>query len=143
MERKFTRYSTDKLGFLGSGYLDTPYSVVETRILFEIWTNKRCIQSDIVKTLHIDKSYLSRIIKGFCKMGLVEKRKSDEDKRAAYIMLTKKGVTETERLIALTNQQIRAKIRDLNADECGELCAALDTVIFILGRSEGHESDSV
>ena len=58
-------------------------------------------------------------------------------------MLTKKGVTETERLIALTNQQIRAKIRDLNADECGELCAALDTVIFILGRSEGHESDSV
>ncbi|MDE6626545.1 MAG: MarR family transcriptional regulator [Lachnospiraceae bacterium] len=32
--------------------------------------------------MHIDKSYLGRIIKRFCKKGLVEKIKLDDDKSA-------------------------------------------------------------
>lgn len=67
-----------------------------------------CIQSEIVKTLHIDKSYLSQIIQRFCKKGLVEKRKSNDDKRATKITLTEAGKMETERLIALTNIKIQS-----------------------------------
>lgn len=134
--RKFNRFYMVSMGFLDSNYLDTQYSVVETRILFEIQKNERCIQNDIVKELHIDKSYLSRIIKGFCKNDLVRKDKSGEDKRATFITLTEKGAAETERLIELTNQQIKEKISGLSTEECGRLCSALDTVISILGRDE-------
>lgn len=116
--RKFNRFYTVNMGFLDSGYLDTEYSVVETRILFEIKVHEKCIQSDIAKTLHIDKSYLSRLTKRFYKNGFIEKDKSDEDKRATYISLTEKGSAETERLIELTNNQIKAKINKLNFDEC-------------------------
>ena len=34
--RKFNRFYTVSMGFLDSGYLDTVYSIVETRSLFEI-----------------------------------------------------------------------------------------------------------
>lgn len=134
--RKFNRFYTVNMGFLDSDYLDTKYSIAETRILFEIMMYEKCIQSDIAKTLHIDKSYLSRLIKRFDKNGLIEKDKSCKDKRAAYIALTEQGKAETERLINITNTQIQAKINKLSSDECNVLCDALNTVISILGKEE-------
>lgn len=134
--RKFNRFYTVSMGFLDSEYLDTEYSIAETRILFEIKVYEKCIQSEIAKILHIDKSYLSRIIKRFYREGLIEKEKSDEDKRATYISLTEKGCTETERLIELTNIQIEAKINKLSFDECNKLCDAMDTIISILGKGD-------
>ena len=122
------------MGFLSSGYFDSDYSIAETRILFEMNMHRTCIQSDIVKTLHIDKSYLSRIIQRFCKKGLVEKIKSDDDKRAAKITLTEAGKMETKRLIALTNSKIQSQLIELSHDECDELCKSLNTVISILSR---------
>lgn len=134
--RKFNRFYTVNMGFLDSGYLDTSYSIVETRILFEIKMHGICVQSDIAKTLHIDKSYLSRIISRFCKNGLIEKNKSAKDKRMIYITLTEKGNMETEGLIELTDNQIKAKIIRLNPDECEKLCDAMNVVISVLGKEE-------
>lgn len=134
--RKFNRFYTVNMGFLDSGYLDTAYSIAETRILFEIKVHGTCVQSDIAKTLHIDKSYLSRIITRFYKNGLIGKDKSAKDKRMTYITLTKKGAMETERLIALTNNQIKAQIAQLNSDERERLCNAMNEVISILGKEE-------
>ena len=134
--RKFNRFYSASMGFLNSDYLDTAYSLVESRILFEIKIHEKCIQKDIVTSLHIDKSYLSRILKRFDKNGLVEKVKSDKDKRATYISLTEKGTVEIEKLIELTNNQIKAKIGKLTFDECNELCNALNIVISLLGKEE-------
>lgn len=142
--RRFNRFYTVTMGFLSSGYLDSDYSIAETRILFEMNIHGTCIQSDIVKTLHIDKSYLSRIIQRFCKKGLVEKVKSETDKRAIKITLTEAGKMETKRLIALTNSNIESQLADLSYDECDKLCKSLSTVISILSKEEiRHESDSV
>lgn len=134
--RKFNRFYTVTMGFLSYGYLDSNYSITETRILFEMDIHGTCIQSDIVKTLHIDKSYLSRIIQRFCKKGLVWKIKSDNDKRATKITLTEAGKMEVKRLIELTNSRIQSQLTDLSHDECNELCKSLNTVISILSREE-------
>lgn len=134
--RKFNRFYTVSMGFLDLDYLDTKYSIAETRILFEINTYDKCIQSELAKILHIDKSYLSRIIKSFCKDGLIEKNKSDQDKRAAYISLTEKGHMETEKLIELTNTQIEGTINKLSSEDCNKLCDAMDTIISILSKGE-------
>lgn len=134
--RNFNRFYTVNMGFLNSGYLDTSYSVAETRILFELNLHEHCIQNDIVKILQIDKSYLSRIIKRFGKNGLIEKKQSEEDKRASYITLTEKGRKETEKLIALTNEQIQKKIITLTPAECNQLCNAMNNIISILGKEE-------
>lgn len=134
--RKFNRFYSASMGFLNSDYLDTAYSLVESRILFEIKIHGNCIQKDIATNLSIDKSYLSRILKRFDKNGLIEKVKSDKDKRATYISLTEKGTVEIEKLIELTNNQIKAKIGKLTFDECNELCNAINIVISLLGKEE-------
>lgn len=134
--RNFNRFYTVNMGFLYSTYLETEYSVIETRILFEINIHGRCTQSDIAKNLSIDKSYLSRIIKHFYSNGLIEKDKSIEDKRAICIALTEKGSMETKRLIDLTNQQIMLKINKLSDNDCDKLCHAMNTIISILGKEE-------
>ena len=134
--RKFNRFYTVNMGFWDLGYLDTAYSIVETRILFEIKMHRTCIQSDIAKTLHIDKSYLSRIITRFCRNGLIKKDKSKEDKRITYIGLTERGNVEAERLIELTDNRIKAQIIPLNLDECEKLCNAMNAVISILGKEK-------
>lgn len=134
--RNFNRFYTVNMGFLDSEYLNTQYSIAETRILFEIKIHGTCVQSDIVKTLHIDKSYLSRLMNRFYKNELIKKEKSGEDKRTICIALTEKGLSETERLINAANHQILEKIQDLNPEKCDELCNALNTVISILGKKE-------
>lgn len=134
--RKFNRFYTVSMGFLNSGYLDTSYSIVETRVLFEIKMHGNCVQSDIAKTLHIDKSYLSRMISRFYKNGLVEKIQSEEDKRITHIALTETGNMETERLIELTDHQIKANIIHLSSDECEKICDAMNVVMSILGKEE-------
>ncbi len=138
--RKFNRFYTVNMGFLDSGCLDTTYSIAEMRILFEIKTHGTCAQSDITKNLHIDKSYLSRIVTRLCKNGLIEKDRSAKDKRITCITLTEKGTMETERLIDLTDDQIRAQIVQLNLDECEKLCNAMNAVITILGKEETSEN---
>lgn len=134
--RKFNRFYTVYMGLLSSEYLDMAYSIAETRILFEIKINGTCMQSELAKALHIDKSYLSRIIKRFYKNGFIEKDKSGEDKRVTYITLTEKGEAETEKLIELTNHQIRTQINRLSPAECDELCDAMNVVVSILGKGE-------
>ncbi|MCD8107223.1 MAG: MarR family winged helix-turn-helix transcriptional regulator [Oscillospiraceae bacterium] len=134
--RAFNRFYTVHMELLSDGYLGSEYSVTETRVLFEIKNHSGCLQSDIVKTLHIDKSYLSRIIRRFSERGLVEKSKCDKDKRAGKLTLTELGNVETENLIALTNSRITSQISGLDQGECDALSAALDTVISILGKEE-------
>lgn len=135
--RRFNRFYTVNMGFLNLGYLDSDYSITETRILFEIKVHGTCIQSDIVKTLHIDKSYLSRLVQRFYKKGLVEKIKSDDDKRTTKITLTERGIEELEKLTVLTNTQIKSQIKGFDFDECDRLCTAFNTIISILGK-EGY-----
>lgn len=132
--REFNRFYTVNMEFLNSNYLDSNYSVVETRILFEIKIHNACTQSDIVKILHIDKSYLSRIIQHLCAKGIIQKTKSNNDKRTTIITLTAAGNEAANQLIELTNCQIEKKVAGLSSDECSKLCNALGTVISILGK---------
>lgn len=134
--RSFNRFYTVSMRLLDSVYLDTEYSIAETRVLFELHTLGTCIQNDIVKQLHIDKSYLSRMLNRFYKAELINKEKSATDKRATYITLSEKGLAETRKLIKLTDQHIKQKIDNLNSDECNELCEALNKIISILDNKE-------
>lgn len=134
--RTFNRFYTVNMGFLHSDYLDSAYSMAQMRILFELKTCGRCIQRDVAKTLGLDKSYLSRLVKGLENKGLVEKELSAEDRRATELILTARGRAETDRLIALTHRQLQSQINGLSLEEQARLCQALRTVREILSKEE-------
>ena len=135
--RKFNRCYTSVLSLLDKSYLNTEYSVVEARILYEIQENRGCTANDILKKIHIDKGYLSRIIKRFEKRGLLTRKAAGEDSRKLLLLLTENGEKETFRLIRMTNERTGNLIQGLSDDECRRLCEAMDAISDIFeGRTE-------
>lgn len=136
--REFNRFYTVLIGTLNTHFLDSEYSVTETRILFELISYEDCNAKNLIENLHIDKSYMSRIIKSFEKKKLITKRMSEQDHRAYTIRLTNKGKKEVTALIDRTNYQISELISDLNIEECKKICIAMDLITDYLSRNNSE-----
>lgn len=100
--------------------------------MYELYGREGCTADDITKQLHIDKGYLSRIIKRFEKGELLRRQKSDLDARFYKIHLTEKGRGVTKELIERSNQGIRKLTEHLSEEECRRLGEAMDTIERIL-----------
>lgn len=135
--REFNRFYTVLLGFLNRNYLDSGYSVTETRILFELRQNGQMSANQLIELLHLDKSYISRLIRSFEQKGLLTRLVSEKDRRSLLIRLTPKGQAEADRLIDVTNRKIEALIQPLSDESRDRLCAAMKAIIEAFdGRTE-------
>lgn len=137
--REFNRFYTVVIGMLDRKFLDSGYSVTENRILFELRENEPCNANFLTEKLHIDKSYMSRLLKSFERKGLVTKQTSLEDGRAFLLRLTERGREETARLIGGANRQIEALIAPLGPEERMELCKAMDVITGCLADRDGKQ----
>lgn len=133
--REFNRFYTVLTGLLDRNFLDSGYSVTETRILFELKSREDCSANELVESLHIDKSYLSRILKGFEGKGLLARHASRKDARSLELRLTETGENVTERLIDASDEQISRLLKPLSEAECLELCEAMDRITGYLTKS--------
>ncbi len=127
--REFNRFYTVLLGFLNKNYLESGYSVTETRILFEIYRNEYITANYLIELLVLDKSYMSRLIRGFEQKGLIVRETASDDARKRVIQLTKKGREEIERLISITNTKIFELIAPLDTKKCAEVCEAMQVIM--------------
>lgn len=132
--REFNRFYMPAMDLLGNHYLGSEYSVPEARVFFEIYKHSGCNAAHIAKTMNIDKSYLSRIIKNHEKNGYLIRKVSEKDSRVYNLYLTEKGKQKTEDLIQKSNQQIEELIQPLQQSECDRLQEALNMVMNILEK---------
>src|SRR5689334_6539557 len=89
--RAFNRFYTRVIGVLGEGLLDTPYSLSEARVLFELAQADRVEVVDLRRTLGLDAGYLSRVLTRFEADGLAERSRSATDGRRQVVTLTEAG----------------------------------------------------
>lgn len=127
--RAFNRFYTVLLGFLNGDYWDSGYSITETRILFELKQSSQTSANHLIELLHLDKGYVSRLVRSFEQKGLLTRCISPNDKRTRILELTPKGQAETDRLIEITNSKIYELIKPLSAEKCEDLCKAMDFII--------------
>src|SRR3954464_2101730 len=83
--RSFNRFYTQHLGVLRDGWLDSPFSLTEARVLYEIKQRYRATATDIGRDLGLDPGYLSRILRRFHKSGLIRKDVSVDDARQSLL----------------------------------------------------------
>ena len=57
--RAFNRFYTRQIGVLRKTYLDSPYSLGEMRVLYELSQHDRLTASDVGRALDLDAGYLS------------------------------------------------------------------------------------
>ncbi len=94
--------------------LNAGYSLTEKDVLLEISKTERCTANILTQRLHIDRSYMSRMIAKFEKKGLIEKTLSKTDSRVRYIRLTEKGRKEFNRLSDIQSSQIQKIFQQLS-----------------------------
>jgi DNA-binding MarR family transcriptional regulator/GNAT superfamily N-acetyltransferase len=89
--RRFNRFYTRKIGVLRKGYLDSPFSLPEARVLYELYSRKDATATEIATALDLDQGYLSRLLQQFEKRGLVTRKASKDDARRSHLSLTAHG----------------------------------------------------
>src|SRR5215468_4380835 len=131
--REFTRFYTSVLGLLREGLLDTPYSLTEARIIFELARKDEVEVAAVRRWLDLDPGYLSRILARFEADGLVRKSRSAGDARRQVIGLTQAGRAVFGKLDALSSDQIRRLLAPIPAGRRSRLTAAMAGIREVLG----------
>jgi len=132
--RSFNRFYTNIIGLLDQHFLDSPFSLTEGRVLFEICNMEECSAKKIRERIHIDEGYLSRILDSFTKRGLIKKTLSPRDKRLRIIIPTEKGKREFANINTSSNRLIAQMIERLSSQECVELIEKMERIRELLSR---------
>lgn len=131
--RRFNRFYTRQIGVLREGFLKSPFSLAQVRVLYEIAHRDKPTATELAKELGLDAGYLSRILRGFQKHRLLERVPSATDGRQALLSLTKKGQEAFATLNTRQSDEIRAMVRHLAAPERGRLIEAMRAIESLLG----------
>ena len=135
--RRFNRFYTARIGVLQAGYADSPFSLTEARVLYEIRERDRPTATDIGRDLDLDAGYLSRILRRFQKLGLIRKETSPTDARQSLLSLTARGRKAFAPVEARSARRVGAMLDALTTAQQADLVAALHTAETLLaGRPQ-------
>ncbi|MEV1115699.1 GNAT family N-acetyltransferase [Actinosynnema sp. NPDC049800] len=129
--RAFNRFYTGVIGVLDRGYLASPYSLTEVRVLFELAAGPR-EAADLRAALSLDAGYLSRILTRFDRDGLVTRTVSERDSRRHVVALTPHGESVFADLNARSDAEIGALLDRVPPADRVELVASMRKVERLL-----------
>jgi DNA-binding MarR family transcriptional regulator/GNAT superfamily N-acetyltransferase len=132
--RAFNRFYTQRIGVLEDGYLDSDFSLAQVRVLYELAHRDRPTASEIARDLGLDAGYLSRILRGFERAGLIEKQAAP-DARQRLLSLTARGREVFAPLDTASQQQIAALLTTLSPSQQHRLVQSMEHVMGALGGS--------
>lgn len=131
--RRFNRFYTRQIGLLQDRLFDSPFSLTQARVLFEISQRGACTASDIAQELNLDHGYLSRTLRRFADDGLISRTTDKADARQSLLALAAKGRKAFARLDARSHEEIEAMLRPVPAARRRRAIAAMDDIGAILG----------
>ena len=134
--RSFNRFYTNIIGLLDRHFLDSPFSLTEGRVLYEICNTEECSAKKIREKIIIDEGYLSRILDSFAKRSLIKKTPSARDGRLLIIIPTEKGKREFAKLNDNSNLLISQMIEKLPEEERADLLSKMDGIRTLLEKAE-------
>jgi len=135
--RSFNRFYTNIIGLLDQHFLDSPFSLTEGRVLYEICNIAECSAKKIREKVVIDEGYLSRILNSFTKRGLIKKSPSSQDGRLQIIVPTEKGKREFSNINTNSNRVISQMIEKLSEEEREALLNKMEGIRELLEKT--HE----
>jgi DNA-binding MarR family transcriptional regulator/GNAT superfamily N-acetyltransferase len=131
--RHFNRFYTGQIGLLGDRHLNSPYSLAEVRVLYELAHREAPTATELAQALALDPGYLSRILSRFRKQGFIERKPSTTDGRRSHLILTRRGQSAFKPLDRRAHAEIAALLAKLSASDQDRLVRALGVVEEVLG----------
>ena len=141
--RRFTRFYTRHIGVLREGLHASPFSLTQARVLYELANRAAPTATDIARDLGLDAGYLSRILRGFEKRGLLAKTRSSSDGRRSHLGLTAQGKKAFAPLDARSHDEVAAMLAGLSASDQGRIVGAMHTIQQRLGERDARPTSVV
>ena len=147
--RRFNRFYTGLVGLLDETLMQSPYTLTEARVLFELGRKPRPgggpagllarmfhldlapAASELASELNLAPAHLMRVLRKFAAMGLTEMRDDPENRRPA-LALTERGKAALVDLETATNRDLARLTVKLEDKEAAELSDALKRVTRLL-----------
>lgn len=134
--RSFNRFYTNVIGLLDQHFLDSPFSLTEGRVLYEICNTEECSAKKIREKIIIDEGYLSRILDAFTKRGLIKRTPSPNDGRLRIIAPTEKGRREFANINENSNTLISHLVEKLSETEREDLLSKMEKIRALLEKAK-------
>ena len=131
--RRFNRFYTRQIGVLRRNFLDSPYSLSEARVLYEIASGASPTASAIGRALDLDAGYLSRVLRNFERQGLIRRNPAPNDARQSHLALSARGRQAFAALDRRSQRDVAAMLEKLAPAEQAPLIAAMNTIETLLG----------
>ncbi len=133
--RRFNRFYTRQIGLLDEGLLHSPFSLTEVRLMYELAHRPGITATEIREILALDAGYLSRILRGLRRQGLVTARAPAADRRRRELALTERGRRTFDGLDARSSEEVAGMLARLSRGERRELVEAMRGVERLLGKA--------
>jgi DNA-binding MarR family transcriptional regulator/N-acetylglutamate synthase-like GNAT family acetyltransferase len=131
--RRFNRFYTQKIGVLEKGYLQSPFSLAEARVLYELAHREETTASEISANLGLDMGYLSRILAKLQGEQLIRRARAEQDARQRLIQVTLKGKKAVSALDSRSEQQAASLLTGLTDPQKAGVLEAMSQIQFALG----------
>jgi DNA-binding MarR family transcriptional regulator/GNAT superfamily N-acetyltransferase len=126
--RRFSRFYTRKLGIIEPKLLDSPWTLQEARIIYEIAERQTCTATDLVRALGLDAGYLSRTLQTLQRRQIVARKPSRTDRRAAELALTAKGRAAFAELDGRSRSEVAGLLGKLETADRTTVIAAMTAI---------------
>lgn len=132
--RAFNRFYTRLVGALDAGHLETPYSLTEARVIYELATRSSVTPGELAAELKLDSGYITRLVGKLSEAGLVSATRGKADKRSTTLSLTEAGRAAFATLDQATNVLFAELLAPIDAGRRRELGEAMARLRAILGE---------
>ncbi len=136
--RRFNRFYTKQIGLLNDRLLQTPYTLTEGRLMFEIARQPEVTASDLSRDLGLDPGYLSRTLRKLERKGLIDRTASQSDGRRQNLSLSKSGQEALADIDTTASRQVGAMLTALPAADRSRMVDAMATIEAVLDRRPDH-----
>ncbi len=126
--RGFGRFYTRKLGIIEPKLLDSPWTLQEARIIYEIADRQTCTATDLAYALSLDAGFLSRTLRDLQERQIVARKPSKADRRATELTLTAKGRAAYAELDSRSRRVVAALLGRLDTIDRAAVVNAMTTI---------------
>jgi len=141
--RAFNRFYTRKAGLLRQGLLDSPYSLTEVRILYELAHRKDLTATDLTASLEIDPGYLSRLLRSFEKKGLITRKRAHADGRSSLLRLTAAGRAVFSDLNVRQSDSVARMLEGIPGESQQNLVRSMRAIMGVLSNEAPERTHEV
>jgi DNA-binding MarR family transcriptional regulator/N-acetylglutamate synthase-like GNAT family acetyltransferase len=134
--RRFNRFYTRRIGALREGLLGSVHPLPEARVIYELGQRQSTTATELGRELDLDLGYLSRLLQGLRRRGLVQARAVTDDARRSALSLTAKGRKSFDLLDCRSREEVESTLAKLPASDRSRLVQCMQVVEKILERRE-------